>query len=83
MEPTRPRSKITKTFSREDAEDAMEEYKNRAAMEAFVAKLFATISTTYAELQMVQFPYKGDAIQWAGTPSSTNSRRSPSSNTVI
>lgn len=43
--------------------------KNRAAMEAFVAKLFATISTikaSYAELQMAQFPkYNGEAIQLA------------------
>lgn len=55
----------SRRFEREDAE---EDSKNRAAMEAFVAKLFATISTVkaaYAELQMAQFPYDGDAIQTA------------------
>ncbi|KAH6773594.1 hypothetical protein C2S51_011998 [Perilla frutescens var. frutescens] len=55
-------------FEKEDADEAKEEFKNRAAMEAFVAKLFATISTVkaaYAELQMAQFPYNGDAIQSA------------------
>ncbi|KAL2488111.1 protein GRAVITROPIC IN THE LIGHT 1-like [Forsythia ovata] len=42
--------------------------KNRAAMEAFLAKLFATISTVkaaYVELQMAQFPYNNEAIQFA------------------
>ncbi|XP_042007721.1 protein GRAVITROPIC IN THE LIGHT 1-like isoform X2 [Salvia splendens] len=55
-------------LEKEDAEEAMEECKTRAAMEAFVAKLFATISTAkaaYAELQLAQFPYNGDAIQCA------------------
>ncbi|KAK2975174.1 hypothetical protein RJ640_017387 [Escallonia rubra] len=45
-----------------------EKAKNRAAVEAFVAKLFATISVlkaAYAELQMAQSPYNGDAIQVA------------------
>ncbi|XP_028123106.1 uncharacterized protein LOC114320182 [Camellia sinensis] len=40
--------------------------RNRAAMEAFAAKLFATISVVkaaYAELQMAQFPYNCEAIQ--------------------
>ncbi|KAK9051634.1 hypothetical protein SSX86_028262 [Deinandra increscens subsp. villosa] len=42
--------------------------RNRAAMEAFVAKLFATISSlkaAYAELQAAQFPYNGEAVQCA------------------
>ncbi|XP_057764133.1 protein GRAVITROPIC IN THE LIGHT 1-like [Salvia miltiorrhiza] len=55
-------------FEAEDADEAKEDCRNRAAMEAFVAKLFATISTAkaaYAELQMAQFPYNGDAIQCA------------------
>lgn len=55
----------SRQFEREDAE---EDSKNRAAMEAFIAKLFATISTVkaaYAELQMAQFPYDGEAIQTA------------------
>ncbi|XP_052200749.1 protein GRAVITROPIC IN THE LIGHT 1 [Diospyros lotus] len=43
--------------------------RNRAgALEAFVAKLFATVSAAkaaYAELQTAQFPYNADAIQAA------------------
>lgn len=43
--------------------------RNRAALEAFISKLFATISTikaSYAELQMAQFPcYNIDGIQSA------------------
>ncbi|XP_051125992.1 protein GRAVITROPIC IN THE LIGHT 1-like [Andrographis paniculata] len=53
---------------KEDAEEAKEESKTRAAMEAFVAKLFATISAVkaaYAELQIAQFPYNNEAIQSA------------------
>ncbi|KVH89451.1 protein GRAVITROPIC IN THE LIGHT 1-like [Cynara cardunculus var. scolymus] len=44
------------------------EVRNRAAMDAFVAKLFATVSSlkaAYAELQAAQFPYDGGAIQSA------------------
>ncbi|KAL0352943.1 UNVERIFIED_CONTAM: hypothetical protein Sangu_0875600 [Sesamum angustifolium] len=55
-------------FQKEDAEEAKEECRNRAAMEAFVAKLFATISAVkaaYAELQMAQFPYNSEGIQSA------------------
>ncbi|KAK6124253.1 hypothetical protein DH2020_042005 [Rehmannia glutinosa] len=55
-------------FEKEDAEEAKEDSRNRAAMEAFVAKLFATISAgkaSYAELQMAQFPYNNEAIQSA------------------
>ncbi|GFQ03209.1 hypothetical protein PHJA_002464700 [Phtheirospermum japonicum] len=55
-------------FHKEEAEEAKEESRNRAAVEAFVAKLFATISAVkaaYAELQMAQFPYNNDAIQSA------------------
>ncbi|XP_073313880.1 protein GRAVITROPIC IN THE LIGHT 1-like [Primulina huaijiensis] len=55
-------------FEKEDAEEAKEESRNRAAMDAFVAKLFATISAVkaaYAELQMAQFPYSGEAVQSA------------------
>uniref|UniRef100_A0A5B7A0H8 Uncharacterized protein n=1 Tax=Davidia involucrata TaxID=16924 RepID=A0A5B7A0H8_DAVIN len=52
---------------RSDKEDEAK-LRNRAAMEAFVAKLFASVSalkTAYAELQMAQFPYNGEAIQSA------------------
>ncbi|KAI3466765.1 hypothetical protein Pfo_023428 [Paulownia fortunei] len=58
----------SKQFARESAEEAMEESKNRASMEAFLAKLFATVSAVkaaYAELQMAQFPYNDEAIQSA------------------
>ncbi|KAL1560354.1 protein GRAVITROPIC IN THE LIGHT 1-like isoform X1 [Salvia divinorum] len=50
----------------EDAQESKEEHC--AAMEAFVAKLFASVSTAkaaYAELQLAQIPYNGDAIQSA------------------
>ncbi|KAL3643542.1 hypothetical protein CASFOL_014357 [Castilleja foliolosa] len=55
-------------FHTEEAEEAKEDSRNRAAIEAFIAKLFATISAVkaaYAELQMAQFPYNNDAIQSA------------------
>ncbi|KZV51078.1 hypothetical protein F511_01870 [Dorcoceras hygrometricum] len=55
-------------IEKEDVEEAKEESRNRAAMDAFVAKLFATISAVkaaYAELQMAQFPYNGEAVQSA------------------
>ncbi|CAL5346216.1 unnamed protein product [Camellia sinensis] len=42
--------------------------RNRAAMEAFIAKLFATVSAfkaAYAELQMAQFPYDSEAVHSA------------------
>ncbi|XP_057466484.1 protein GRAVITROPIC IN THE LIGHT 1-like [Actinidia eriantha] len=42
--------------------------RNRAATEAFAAKLFAAVSavkSAYAELQLAQFPYDGEAIQAA------------------
>ncbi|PON80640.1 hypothetical protein PanWU01x14_001960 [Parasponia andersonii] len=42
--------------------------RNRAVMEALVAKLFAgitSIKAAYAELQMAQNPYNGEAIQGA------------------
>lgn len=55
-------------FEKEEIEDAAKESKNRAAMEAFIAKLFATVSSVkaaYAEIQMAQFPYNGEAIQSA------------------
>ncbi|KAL8468292.1 hypothetical protein ACS0TY_031508 [Phlomoides rotata] len=58
----------SRQFEIEDAEEAKEESKNRAAMEAFVAKLFATLSAmkaAYAELQLAQFPYSSEAIQSA------------------
>ncbi|KAL6991270.1 hypothetical protein U1Q18_009388 [Sarracenia purpurea var. burkii] len=51
-----------------DGDESAVSRKNRAAMEAFVAKLFATISAVkaaYAELQMAQFPYDSEAIQSA------------------
>ncbi|KAL3522550.1 hypothetical protein ACH5RR_015384 [Cinchona calisaya] len=67
-----PQEKIkcceSQQFEKEEIEDAEKQSKNRAAMEAFIAKLFATISSVkaaYAELQMAQFPYNGEAIQSA------------------
>ncbi|KAI5659794.1 hypothetical protein M9H77_28587 [Catharanthus roseus] len=53
---------------KEEIEEAAKESKNRAVLEAFVAKLFATISSVkaaYAQLQMAQFPYNNEAIQSA------------------
>lgn len=55
-------------FDKEEIEECKEHTKNRAVMEAFVAKLFATISSVkaaYAELQLAQFPYDSEAIQVA------------------
>ncbi|CAA2989726.1 GRAVITROPIC IN THE LIGHT 1-like [Olea europaea subsp. europaea] len=55
-------------FEKENLEEEAKESKNRAAVEAFVAKLFATISAVkaaYAELQMAQFPYNNEAVQSA------------------
>nr|GEW29065.1 IRK-interacting protein [Tanacetum cinerariifolium] len=54
------------SFSKNLSEDPS--LRNKAAMEAFVAKLFATISSlkaAYAELQAAQFPYNGEAVQCA------------------
>lgn len=45
-----------------------EKIKERAAVEALVAKLFASISSvkaSYAQMQLAQFPYNGDEIQSA------------------
>ncbi|KAI3498647.1 hypothetical protein L1887_34424 [Cichorium endivia] len=53
-------------FKKHSVDDA--QLRHRAAMEAFVAKLFATISSlkaAYAELQAAQFPYNGQAVQCA------------------
>ncbi|CAK9152636.1 unnamed protein product [Ilex paraguariensis] len=53
-------------FEKEDTDEAS--FKNRAAIEAFIAKLFATISAveaSYAELQIAQFPYNVDHVQSA------------------
>lgn len=54
---------------RKEDKDHEAKTRNRAAMEAFLAKLFATISTikaSYAELQMAQFPnYNSEGIQSA------------------
>ncbi|XP_047964723.1 protein GRAVITROPIC IN THE LIGHT 1-like [Salvia hispanica] len=54
---------------RSDEEDANQEVSRaRAAMEAFVAKLFASVSAAkaaYAELQSAQIPYNRDAIRSA------------------
>ncbi|KAG6416668.1 hypothetical protein SASPL_124103 [Salvia splendens] len=52
----------------EDANQEEEESCARAAMEAFVAKLFASVSAAkaaYAELQLAQIPYNRDAIRSA------------------
>ncbi|RAL50325.1 hypothetical protein DM860_007999 [Cuscuta australis] len=49
-------------------QDCREISRNRAAMEAFVAKLFAAISSlkaAYAELQISQFPYNSGSVQSA------------------
>ncbi|KAK1424835.1 hypothetical protein QVD17_20174 [Tagetes erecta] len=53
-------------FNKHLAEDPKTRHK--AAMEAFISKLFATISSlkaAYAELQAAQFPYNGEAVQCA------------------
>ncbi|CAA2933765.1 GRAVITROPIC IN THE LIGHT 1-like [Olea europaea subsp. europaea] len=53
---------------KENLEEEAKESKNRAAVEAFVAKLFATVSAVkaaYAELQVAQFPYNNEAIRSA------------------
>ncbi|XP_059664393.1 protein GRAVITROPIC IN THE LIGHT 1-like [Cornus florida] len=50
----------------EDSDQA--KLRNRASTEAFIAKLFASISAAkaaYAALQMAQFPYNGEGIQTA------------------
>ncbi|XP_076955227.1 protein GRAVITROPIC IN THE LIGHT 1-like [Bidens hawaiensis] len=55
-----------KHFNKHPSDDP--DLRNKAAMEAFVAKLFATISAlkaAYAELQAAQFPYNGDVVQCA------------------
>ncbi|XP_057797632.1 protein GRAVITROPIC IN THE LIGHT 1-like [Salvia miltiorrhiza] len=49
-------------------EEAMAELRDRAAMEAFVAKLFAAVSSVkaaYAAQQMAQLPYDDAAVQSA------------------
>ncbi|XP_043700288.1 protein GRAVITROPIC IN THE LIGHT 1-like, partial [Telopea speciosissima] len=54
---------LSKSFAEED-----EKLRNRAALEAFLAKLFASISSVkadYAQLQMAQSPYDPDGIQAA------------------
>ncbi|CAK9148083.1 unnamed protein product [Ilex paraguariensis] len=51
-------------FNKEDTDEVKS--KNKAAMEAFVSKLFASVSAVkaaYAELQMAQFPYNVDSVQ--------------------
>ncbi|KAI3796776.1 hypothetical protein L1987_39461 [Smallanthus sonchifolius] len=63
---TDPRTNSHKQFNKHLADNL--ELRNKAAMEAFVAKLFATISSlkaAYAELQAAQFPYNGEAVQCA------------------
>ncbi|XAR66600.1 hypothetical protein NMG60_11012883 [Bertholletia excelsa] len=58
----------TKTLSSKHEMQRFEKERNRAAMESFVAKLFAAVSAVkaaYSELQMAQFPYDGEAIQAA------------------
>ncbi|KAF5764818.1 putative protein gravitropic in the light 1 [Helianthus annuus] len=55
-----------KHFIKQLVDDA--ETKNRAAMAAFVAKLFASVSSlkaAYAELQAAQFPYDGEGVKRA------------------
>ncbi|CAN4105650.1 unnamed protein product [Withania somnifera] len=55
-------------FDKEETQECKEHSKNKAVMEAFVAKLFATVSSVkaaYAELQLAQFPYNSEAIQVA------------------
>lgn len=63
----KPRAKVTKE---EHDFEKMEDLKakNRAVMEALLAKLFAgitSIKAAYAELQMAQNPYNNEAIQVA------------------
>ncbi|KAK9267276.1 hypothetical protein L1049_009699 [Liquidambar formosana] len=59
---------IDSVKSRRYDRDGDSKLRNRAAMEALVAKIFAGISSikaAYAELQTAQFPYDSDAIQSA------------------
>lgn len=62
--PNHDKSKNGHEFTKDESRS-----RNRAALEAFISKLFATISTikaSYAELQMAQFPcYNIDGIQSA------------------
>ncbi|XP_076960115.1 protein GRAVITROPIC IN THE LIGHT 1-like [Bidens hawaiensis] len=61
-------TKIDETHQRVFCNDEDEKLKNRAVMDAFIAKLFATISSvkaTYAELQYFQIPYDADGVQSA------------------
>ncbi|XP_057949327.1 protein GRAVITROPIC IN THE LIGHT 1 [Malania oleifera] len=54
--------------ARRRGDDEKEKNRNRAALEAFISKLFAGVSSVkaaYAELQLAQSPYDGDAIQSA------------------
>ncbi|KAG6423625.1 hypothetical protein SASPL_114026 [Salvia splendens] len=54
--------------SKKFGEEAMAELRDRAAMEAFIAKLFAAVSSVkaaYAAQQMAQLPYDDAAVQSA------------------
>ncbi|EYU43307.1 hypothetical protein ABFS82_08G134200 [Erythranthe guttata] len=66
IHPTKKTSKNGGNLERESAADSAN--KNRAAMEAFVSKLFASISSlkaAYAALQTAQLPYNIDSINSA------------------
>lgn len=52
----------------DDYDGVNPDLRDRAALEALIAKLFASVSSVkaaYAELQTAQFPYDGEAIQTA------------------
>ncbi|XP_051133759.1 protein GRAVITROPIC IN THE LIGHT 1-like [Andrographis paniculata] len=64
---SRPKSQQFE-FDGQDEEAGIVEPRNRAAMKAFVAKLFATVSAVkaaYSEMQMSQLPYNIEAVQAA------------------
>lgn len=60
--------KLTRQKSQKLNSGEQQVVKNRAAKEALIAKLFASLSSikaAYAELQIAQFPYNDEAIQAA------------------
>lgn len=70
MRSSTPTDKFQKTKTSENVDNNIkkEKLREKATMDAFIAKLFATISSVksaYAQLQYAQFPYDGDGIQSA------------------
>ncbi|KAI5662360.1 hypothetical protein M9H77_21683 [Catharanthus roseus] len=59
---------VKKTYTQSFEDDEDQKLRDRAAIEAFLAKLFASLSTVkaaYAQLQFAQSPYDPDGIQSA------------------